>query len=246
MPVCAGRRRAAAEPGPGGRDIAPAAMRPARTSPGAPSRDDGLCKNSRTVTTGQRHPRRRSGTVRGPRRPLRGQSPELARQEAWALLLIHNITATASARAAGSAGLDPGLIPFTAVSASSGPTSPRTPAAGTAGTAPPAPAPAGQPERRDPRPAPPPARTPADIRQNSHRTTNPAHRRSHLHHRHHKIESPKMGHNSGNLRAVGVPLCRVLPSRVRNDGLSARRCTSRSWAARSARVLTALKSRSSV
>jgi hypothetical protein len=54
-------------------------------------------------------------TVRGPRRPLRGQSPELARQEAWALLLIHNMTATAAARAAGSAGLDPGLIPFTAV-----------------------------------------------------------------------------------------------------------------------------------
>src|SRR6266571_4697637 len=54
-------------------------------------------------------------TVRGPRRPLRGQSPELARQEAWALLLIHNITATASARAAGPAGIDPGLIPFTAV-----------------------------------------------------------------------------------------------------------------------------------
>jgi hypothetical protein len=54
-------------------------------------------------------------TVRGPRRPLRGQSPELARQEAWALLLIHNITATAAARAAGSAGLDPGVIPFTAV-----------------------------------------------------------------------------------------------------------------------------------
>jgi hypothetical protein len=54
-------------------------------------------------------------TVRGPRRPLRGQSPELARQEAWALLLIHNITATAAARAAGSAGIDPGLIPFTAV-----------------------------------------------------------------------------------------------------------------------------------
>src|SRR5262249_51806533 len=54
-------------------------------------------------------------TVRGPRRPLRGQSPELARQEAWALLLIHNIAATTSARAAGSAGIDPGLIPFTAV-----------------------------------------------------------------------------------------------------------------------------------
>jgi hypothetical protein len=54
-------------------------------------------------------------TVRGPRRPLRGQSPELARQEAWALLLIHNLVAAAAARAAGSAGLDPGLIPFTAV-----------------------------------------------------------------------------------------------------------------------------------
>jgi hypothetical protein len=54
-------------------------------------------------------------TVRGSRRPLRGQSPDLARQEAWALLLIHNITATAAARAAGTAGIDPGLIPFTAV-----------------------------------------------------------------------------------------------------------------------------------
>src|SRR6266704_1125324 len=54
-------------------------------------------------------------TVRGPRRPLRGQSPELARQEARALLLIHNIVSTATARAAGSASLDPGLIPFTAV-----------------------------------------------------------------------------------------------------------------------------------
>jgi DDE family transposase len=53
--------------------------------------------------------------VRGPRRPLRGQSPELARQEAWALLLIHNITAAAAARAAAAAGTDPHLIPFTAV-----------------------------------------------------------------------------------------------------------------------------------
>ena len=51
-------------------------------------------------------------TVRGPPPPLRGQSPDLARQEAWALLLIHNITATAAAR---TAGIDPGLIPFTAV-----------------------------------------------------------------------------------------------------------------------------------
>jgi Transposase DDE domain/Insertion element 4 transposase N-terminal len=54
-------------------------------------------------------------TVRGARRALRGQSPELARQEAWALLLIHNMTAAAAARAAARAGTDPGLIPFTAV-----------------------------------------------------------------------------------------------------------------------------------
>jgi hypothetical protein len=54
-------------------------------------------------------------TVRGSRRPLRGQSPELARQEAWALLLIHNTVATAAARAAAEAGADPRLIPFTAV-----------------------------------------------------------------------------------------------------------------------------------
>jgi hypothetical protein len=54
-------------------------------------------------------------TVRGPRRALRGQSPDLARQEAWALLLIHNIVATAAARAAAEAGTDPRLMPFTAV-----------------------------------------------------------------------------------------------------------------------------------
>jgi hypothetical protein len=33
----------------------------------------------------------------------------------YALLLIHNITAAAAARAAGTADIDPGLIPFTAV-----------------------------------------------------------------------------------------------------------------------------------
>ena len=62
--------------------------------------------------------------------------------------------------------------------------------------------PAGQPGRRDPRPAPPPSGPPANLRQDRSRTTNQAHRRSHLHHRHHKVESPEMGHNSGNLRAV--------------------------------------------
>jgi hypothetical protein len=46
---------------------------------------------------------------------LRGRSVTLARQEAWTLLLVHNMTATLAARAAGQAGLDPDLIPFTAV-----------------------------------------------------------------------------------------------------------------------------------
>jgi hypothetical protein len=54
-------------------------------------------------------------TVKGTGRVLRGRSPALARQEAWALLLVHNMTATLAACAAGQAGLDPDLIPFTAV-----------------------------------------------------------------------------------------------------------------------------------
>ena len=54
-------------------------------------------------------------TVKGTGRVLRGRSAALARQEAWALLLIHNMTATIAARAAGQAGIDPRLIPFTAV-----------------------------------------------------------------------------------------------------------------------------------
>ncbi len=54
-------------------------------------------------------------TIKGTGRVLRGRSPALARQETWALLLVHNMTATLAARAAGQASLDPDLIPFTAV-----------------------------------------------------------------------------------------------------------------------------------
>lgn len=54
-------------------------------------------------------------TVKGTGRVLRGRSVILARQEARALLLIRNMTATIAARAAGQAGVDPRLIPFTAV-----------------------------------------------------------------------------------------------------------------------------------
>src|SRR6266566_3230908 len=54
-------------------------------------------------------------TVRGTGRVLRGRSPELVRQEAWALLLAHNMIAALAARAAATAGLAPGQITFTAV-----------------------------------------------------------------------------------------------------------------------------------
>jgi hypothetical protein len=54
-------------------------------------------------------------TVKGTGRVLRGRSVTLVRQEAWALLLVHNMIAALAARAAGQAGLDPDLIPFTAV-----------------------------------------------------------------------------------------------------------------------------------
>ena len=54
-------------------------------------------------------------TLRGARRVLRGKSEVLARQEAWAFLLAHNMIAGVAARAAALAGIDPDLIPFTAV-----------------------------------------------------------------------------------------------------------------------------------
>ena len=54
-------------------------------------------------------------TLRGPRRVLRGKSGALARQEAWAFLLVHNMIAAVAARAGALASIDPDLIPFTAV-----------------------------------------------------------------------------------------------------------------------------------
>ena len=54
-------------------------------------------------------------TLRGARRVLRGKSETLIRQEAWAFLLVHNMIAAVAARAAALAGIDPDLIPFTAV-----------------------------------------------------------------------------------------------------------------------------------
>ena len=54
-------------------------------------------------------------TLRGARRVLRGQSEVLARQEARAFLPARNMVATAAARAAALAGIDPDAISFTAV-----------------------------------------------------------------------------------------------------------------------------------
>ena len=54
-------------------------------------------------------------TVRGTGRALRGRSPALARQEARALLLVHNMTAAMAARAAAAAGTTLAAVSFTAV-----------------------------------------------------------------------------------------------------------------------------------
>ncbi len=54
-------------------------------------------------------------TVRGTGRTLRGRSPELARQEAWALFLVHNMIAALAARAAAAAGTSLAAVSFTAV-----------------------------------------------------------------------------------------------------------------------------------
>jgi hypothetical protein len=54
-------------------------------------------------------------TVRGAGRELRGRSAALARQEAWALLLVHNMIAALAAEAAVTAGTSLAAVSFTAV-----------------------------------------------------------------------------------------------------------------------------------
>jgi hypothetical protein len=54
-------------------------------------------------------------TVRGAGRVLRGRSAALARQEAWALLLVHNMIAALAAEAAVTAGAGLAAVSFTAV-----------------------------------------------------------------------------------------------------------------------------------
>jgi hypothetical protein len=54
-------------------------------------------------------------TVRGAGRVLRGRSAALARQEAWALLLVHNMIAALAAAAAAAAGTSLAAVSFTVV-----------------------------------------------------------------------------------------------------------------------------------
>ncbi len=52
--------------------------------------------------------------LRGPRRILRGRTPELARQQLWAYLVIYQAIRAIICLAAASAGIDPDRISFTA------------------------------------------------------------------------------------------------------------------------------------
>jgi hypothetical protein len=54
-------------------------------------------------------------TVRGTGRTLRGRSAALARQEAWSLLLVHNMIAALASAAAAAAGTSLAAVSFTAV-----------------------------------------------------------------------------------------------------------------------------------
>jgi hypothetical protein len=54
-------------------------------------------------------------TLRGPRRRMRGQSPDLAEQEIWGLLTIYNAVIDHAVTAAVDLGLDPDQISFTTV-----------------------------------------------------------------------------------------------------------------------------------
>ena len=140
-------------------------------------------------------------TVRGAGRVLRGRSAALVRQEAWALLLAHNIIAGLAARAAAAAGPRPDLLHRRAV--------PRPRRCHLRHLLPALPQAPGQRKRpgsrtrhRDPRA---PARTrrpPADLRPHRRRTTEMDQRTSRVHPHHHPVKSPENRRKSRKLRAV--------------------------------------------
>lgn len=147
-------------------------------------------------------------TVRGPRRVLRGRSVPLVRQEARALVLIHNMIAAIAAQAASSAGIDPGALFFTAVLSlvlsrviadtccrHCG----RRPASADDPLAPLTTAIIAHPRDRTGRQA-------ADLRPDPRRTTGMAHRRSDVHPHDHPVKSSENRHMSQKLRAVPLTL----------------------------------------
>ena len=141
-------------------------------------------------------------TVKGTGRVLRGRSVTLARQEAWALLLVHNMTATLRPRRrAGRPGPAPDPVHRRAIA------NPRTrhrrcllPALQQAARQ------RKQPRRPAHRPGPrtasPPGPARADLGPDGLPAAELAHRRSHIHDNNRPVESPASGHTSQKLRAV--------------------------------------------
>jgi hypothetical protein len=142
-------------------------------------------------------------TVRGAGRTLRGRSPELARQEAWALLLVHNTIAGMAARAAAAAGTSLAAVCFTAVLAlvrdhvTADARCPRCGHRPASAASPPGPlttAITAQPLARENR-----KRTSGRTKNGARETPN---RGSHLRHHHQPLEPTQSRQKSQNLRAV--------------------------------------------
>ena len=155
-------------------------------------------------------------TVRGAGRVLRGRSAALARQEAWALLLAHNMIAALAARAAATAwpGPRPGHLHRRAV--------PRPRRRHRRHLLPPLPQapcqrkrPDRRTRRRDPRPPARPRRPPAHLRPHRRRTTEMDQRTSRLHPHHRPVKSPENRRKSRKLRAVPFTLAATFHRRGR-------------------------------
>ena len=113
--------------------------------------------------------------------------------------------AAVAARAGALAGIDPDLIPFTAVLGLVRAGLHADTRCGHCGRLPADPL--GQLIERRHRPPPPSPWANAHVRQDSSRTTLQAHRRSDLHHHHHAVKSPTIAANTLKLRAVAhVPV----------------------------------------
>jgi hypothetical protein len=144
-------------------------------------------------------------TVRGAGRELRGQYPEPACQEAWALLLVHNMIAAMAAmaaRAAAAAGTGIAAVSFAAVLALVRDHVTADACCSTAESAPPAPEPARAPHRSHRSPARRQGKQEVNIRKDRRRAKKMANRESHLRPHDNPVKPPTSGHKAKNLRAV--------------------------------------------